>query len=168
MNIRPLAWPRIGLILVGITAGVCVFFFGEAQPAALHLLAMVLAIFTSTLLAMIILGRNPQSLYAGSWRVASGHRREIGRVLRRYMLLAMAYLTTILCALLASTNLPQGVSAGFAQVAISLGAAALVWSFGLPWACFSATMAWLNEEVEQRKQDNKQEQLDRIQRTEDE
>ena len=168
MNIRPLAWPRIGLILVGITAGVCVFFFGEAPSAALHLLAMVLAIFTSTLLAMIILGRNPQSLYAGSWRVASGHRREIGRVLQRYMLLAMAYLTTILCALLATTNLPQGVSAGLGQVAISLGAAALVWSFGLPWAVFSATMARLDEEVEKRRQDNKQEELDGLRRPEGE
>ena len=84
------------------------------------------------------------------------------------MLLAMAYLTTILCALLAFAGLPAGVSDGLAQFAVGLGTAALVWSFGLPWACFSATMAWLEDEVEKRKQDNKQEQLDRIQRTEDE
>ena len=150
MNNQRIDYPRICLILAGIVGGVGVGFFAECRPEALRILVTVLSILTAMLVTLITLVGDPQSLLSGSWRLASEHSRAIGRILRRYTLLAVIYLIAIFCAFLASAGLDASVSNGLGQIAIGLGAAALIWSFGLPIAIYIAQKKLLDEEVERR------------------
>ena len=144
-------YQRIGFIFVAIAVGVCVGIFAEGNSGALRILVTVLSILTAMLTALIALVGDPQSLFPGSWRLASAHGRAIGKVLRRYTLLAVMYLVTILCAFLASVGLGVSVSGVFTQLAIGLGATALILSLGLPIAIYRAQMQMLDKETERRK-----------------
>ena len=126
----------------------------EASNAALRILATALSILTGFLLAVILMTGDPEGLYRGSWRVASGHRRQIMRVLTRYTTLFYIYLSTILATFLASLLggwLPAQVHRWVTHAALCLGLTALLWSFGLPTAIRRERRRRLDDEVEKRR-----------------
>lgn len=155
---------RIAVLLAGATTcGVtlaCGDQFTEDNPDALRILIMVFSIMAGILIAIITLIGDPDSLYGGSWRIASIHRRQILRRLRRYQILFYVYLVVIalaFCATLlngADPNPLEGITKNCERWALGLGAGALVWSFGLPSAIINAHRERLAEAVEQRKSPN--------------
>ena len=156
---RKVDYGRIGFLLAGIAAGGATMCFGGPLTAgnteALRILVTVFSILAGILIAVIAMLGDPRALYRGSWRIASAHRREIRRVLRRYKLLFYVYLVVITlsfaAALFGKTSSAVCVARWFERFALSLGAVALVWSFGLPAAIMKAQMERLDEEVSKRR-----------------
>ena len=149
---RETAWLRIVLIAAGPVAGVLAWVFTEGGTEALTILATVLSILMAMLIGLTTLTGDPESLFPGSWRIASGHAREVGRVLRRYTLLACLYMVTIIAVFVASLNFDQYIKWYAIKIAISIGAATLVWSLWLPIGIYRARKGLLDKAVESRKQ----------------
>ena len=103
---RPLARGRIVLGAAGLLALGAVLYLGppshQTSGAALRLLATALSILAGILLAIIALLGDPRSLFPGSWRVASAHRRQIRHALNRATMLFWLYLAVIALAFLAA------------------------------------------------------------------
>ena len=155
---------RLALILVGAAAMILTLYngdrFAQNNADALRILIMVFSILAGILIAIITLIGDPDSLYGGSWRIASIHRRQILRRLRRYRILFYVYLMVITLAFCTTLlrgpepNPLSGISAGCERFALGLGVGALVWSFGLPSAIINAHKERLNQAVEGRKSRN--------------
>ena len=150
----------VGIILGGFVALAVTFQFGEPlankNTAALTILATVFSVFAGFTIAIVTLLGDPAGLYAGSWRIASAHRRQIRRSLRRQAVLFYVYLIvlglTFAAALLGNITGDSQLARWFERVALSLGAGAFVWSFTLPVAIFRANMGRLDDEVDTRRQ----------------
>lgn len=163
MKVRP-AWRRIGLGLAGVLLFAILLWIGPSPTAeksdwALRILATALSILAGILLAVITLLGDPRSLYPGSWRVASAHRRQIRRALNRFAMLFWLYLGVIALALTTAvldayetTALDVRRISWVKHVALSLGIVALLWSFSLPSTIRRAQLARLDREVERRKE----------------
>lgn len=113
------------------------------------------SILAGFLIAIITMAGDPKMLYPGTWKVASAHRREIRRALTRYQCLFYVYLTVIVmafgAALFAKVAADFPVVRWMERVALSLGVAALFWSFGLPTAIIRIQLDRLTGEVEDRR-----------------
>lgn len=161
---KPVAWGRVAFLLLGMVPGGVLGVFGplpdqDSNTAALRILATVLAILTGFLIAIITMLGDPQSLYRGSWRVASAHRRQVGRALLRFTLLFYVYLATILVVFAAALLVgyaPCPVQRLVTHAALCLGVTALCWSFGLPWSIRQAQMSRLDAEVASRRDGSSQ------------
>ena len=156
---KSIHYPRIAFILTGLVLGVVVLIFGDevttGNSEALRILVTIFSILAGIMIAVISAIGTPEDLYKGSWRIASLHRSQKIRLLSRYILLFYVYLVVLSFAF-ASALLGKIVShselISFVERAtISLGVAALFWSFGLPSAIWRAQKDKLDEEVEKRK-----------------
>ena len=163
---KPLAdWRRLALILGGIVPAAFLLWLGPAfsegaTSATLGILATVFAILAGFLMAVITMLGDPRSVFVGSWRTASAHRRQIRNALKRFIMLFYAYLITIFAAFgaaLFEAYAPGSICASWARhIALSLGSATLVWSFSLPIVIFKTQMNRLDEEVEERRSSSQQ------------
>ena len=163
MKVGP-AWRRLGLGLAGVLLLAGLLYIGPSSTEgksdwALRILATALSILAGILLAVITLLGDPRSLYPGSWRVASAHRRQIRRALNRFAMLFWLYLGVIALALAAAlfeAYEPNVLGTCWVSwvkhVALSLGCLALLWSFSLPATIRRAQLARLDREVEERKE----------------
>ena len=157
---KRIAFGRLVLLLGGVAAFALTLAQGDRfttnNADALRILIMVFSFFAGILIAIITLVGDPDSLYSGSWRIANSHRRQILRRLRRYRILFYVYLVVItlaFCTTLLNDACPEPlgwVSDKCERLALSLGAAALIWSFGLPSAIINAHKQRLNEMVKER------------------
>ena len=129
--------------------------YANGNVEALRILVTAFSILAGFLIAIITMAGDPKMLYPGTWKVASAHRREIKRALTRYQCLFYVYLTVIVLAFSAAlfskiaTNLQ--IVNWIERVALSLGVAALFWSFGLPTAIIRIQLDRLTGEVEERR-----------------
>lgn len=159
------SWARVTHLLIGL--GVIGWFIWTGPPSetdaaaleatntALRLLATVLSILAGFLMAVIAILGDPRSLFAGSWRIASAHARHIRRVLDRSILLFYVYLITVAAAF-ASTIVGQyaphpDFERWGRHLALGLGCAALIWSFGLPTVIRKTLMDRIRDEIDERK-----------------
>ena len=163
MKVRP-AWKRIGFGLAGALLLAAFLYVGPSSTEgksdwALGILATALSILAGILLAVITLLGDPRSLYPGSWRVASAHRRQIRNALNRFALLFWLYLGVI--ALVLATAVLEAYETDaldacwvvwMKHVALSVGSVALLWSFSLPATIRKAQLARLDREIEERKE----------------
>lgn len=118
------------------------------------MLVMIFAILTGFIMAIFTISGNPAGLYPGSWRMASAQRRHIALALIRYRLLFYSYLLTMSSAvatsLLVNVDATNLVTHWLNRWTLSIGTAALIWSFGLPKAITDAQVAQLEAEIERR------------------
>ena len=163
---RGIAYGRVALLLVGLVTGLAIFFlFGtyiDGNIDAFKILITTFSILAGFLITIITITGDPRSLYAGSWRTASMHRREIHRALVRYkwlfyvylIVIGLTFLATLLGRPVADDTICIAETWGkwFGRSALSLGMAALIWSFGLATAIIQVQADRLDEEVEHRKQ----------------
>lgn len=166
---RGIAYGRVALLLVGLVTGLGIFFlFGtyiDGNIDAFRMLITLFSILAGFLITIMTITGDPRSLYAGSWRTASMHRREIHRALVRYKWLFYVYLTIIGLTFLATLFerpvsddtmcIVETLGKWFGRSALGLGMAALIWSFGLATALIHVQVDRLDEEVERRKQTSK-------------
>ena len=151
---------RIALGLAGVGLLVALLYVGPSATAtsdtALTILATALSILAGILLAIITMLGDPRSLYPGSWRVASGHRRQIRHALNRAAMLFWVYLAVVALAFgatLLEAYAPSAIDVRWVKhVALSLGSVALLWSFSLPSVIRKAQLERLDDEVERRRQ----------------
>ena len=161
---RDIAYGRIIFILVGLLLGGVILWFGGPLTAgnidALQILVMAFSILVGILIAIITAFGEPRDLHAGSWRIASAHRRFKLRNIDRCVILFYVYLVVI-CLAFASALLNRIAS----EVAIvhwverftlSAGVTALFWSFGLPEAIRGMQKDRLDREVDRRRDPNEQ------------
>ncbi len=149
----------VGIILAGFAAISVTAVFGEPlthkNTEALIILATVFSVFAGFIIAVITVLGDPAILYSGSWRIASLHRRQIRRSLRRQSTLLYIYLAvlgfTFAAALLGNIQGEYQLARYFERIALSLGAGAFVWSFALPVSIVRANMGRLDEEVDTRR-----------------
>lgn len=156
----PMAWGRLVFILAGLIPAAALLWFGPTfdnneSGVALRILATVLSILAGFLMAVITMLGDPRAVYYGSWRVASAHRRQIRNALRRFTMLFYVYLVAIAAAFAAALFEEYTACAMYTpwvrHVALSLGVAALVWSFGLPVVIYRTQLNRLDEEVNTRR-----------------
>ena len=159
------AWGRVALLAIGLSAIMGLFALGPlpvaASASAVTVLATVLSILAGFLIAIITMLGDPRSLLAGSWRIASVHRREVRRSLNLFSWLFYFYLVAITAAFVASLvegSVPEPAHRWIEHVALCLGAGALVFSFGLPVAVRREQMRRLDEEVESRRKANREDE----------
>lgn len=158
MNKGP-AWGRLALGVAGVMLLAYLLYLGPADhptsDVALIILGTALSILAGILLAIITMLGNPRSLYPGSWRVASAHRREIRYALNRSAMLFSIYLSVIATAfgahLIEAYAGPEVDVRWVKHIALSVGSMALLWSFSLPWVIREAQLVRLDDEVESRK-----------------
>ena len=161
---RKIAYGRVVLLLLGVAVFAAVLWRGgsvtDGNTEALRILVTSFSVLAGMLIAIITVLGDPQALYPGSWRIASAHRRRIRYALFRYELLFYVYLVVIAlafaAALLGKIASDAAIARCFERVALSLGAGALVWSFGLPAAIIRARMERLDEEVNKRRAPDKE------------
>lgn len=158
------AWGRIWLGLVGALLFAVLVWIGPASTEeksdwALGMLATALSILAGILLAVITLIGDAGSLYPGSWRVASAHRRQIRPAINRCVILFWLYLGVVAVVFSAamldayeSSPLSEHYVSWIKHVALSAGSVALLWSFSLPSIIRKAQLERLDREVERRKQ----------------
>ena len=147
-----------------IGAGLLIFFgmlfvrvpYAEGNVEALRILVTAFSILAGFLIAIITMAGDPKMLYPGSWKVASAHRRQIKRALNRYRWLFYVYLAVITlafaAALFGKVAAQCPVMYWLERCALSLGVAALFWSFGLPTAIIRIQLDRLSGEVDDRRQ----------------
>lgn len=150
---------RLALLGAGLAVGYLVASRGHAltdgNEAALRILVLIFSILTGWLLAAITVTGKPEGLYSGNWRIASAHRRAIGAALDRYRYLFYAYLGVLTLAL--ASELCRGLAETVPavlwldRVSFGLGAAALIWSAGIPSGLIRVQMETLEDAVQQRK-----------------
>ena len=166
MNRTSTSWARVFHLCIGLGAAGLLAWIGPpsdsdstaATELALRLLVTILSILAGFLLAVIAILGDPRSLFAGSWRVASAHARQIRRVLGRSVLLFYVYLATIAAAFLSTIVGQYGVDAAYERwgkhLALCFGCASLIWSCGLPTVIKKTLVDRLGEEVDERKKEN--------------
>ena len=155
-----LNWPLVGFVIAGFIAiGVTAVFGGSLthkNTEALIILATVFSVFAGFTIAIITVLGDPAILYSGSWRIASAHRRQLRRSLRRQAALLYVYLgvlgVTFAAALLSNIETEYPLARCFERAALSLGAGAFVWSLALPASIVKASIGRLDEEVDNRSQ----------------
>ena len=158
-NKETIDYKRVVFILMGLALGILVLVFGDrvttGNSEALRILVTVFSILAGIMIAIVTAIGNPEDLYKGSWRIASLHRREKLRIISRYILLFYIYLVVIslvfISALLGKVVSHSELIPHVERATISLGVAALFWSFGLPSSIWRAQKDRLDEEVENRK-----------------
>ena len=156
---RTIDYKRVVFILIGLALGILVLVFGDrittGNSEALRILVTVFSILAGIMIAVVTAIGSPEDLYKGSWRIASLHRREKLRIINRYIVLFYVYLVVIslafISALLGKVVSHSELIPYVERATISLGVAALFWSFGLPSAIWRAQKDRLDEEVENRK-----------------
>ncbi len=156
---RKLAHARMFFLSLGLAGGAVTFYFSDpavvGNTEALRILVTIFSILAGMLIAIVTLLGDPSALYAGSWRVASAHRRERLRVLARCEWLFYIYLCVITMAVIAALVVKftpdNALAHWFERGALSLGVAALLWSFGLPRLIIKAQRDRLIEEVDRRR-----------------
>ena len=156
-----ISYSRMVFILVGLALGVATFCLSQpltGNVEALRILVTVFSILAAILIAVITMLGDPKTLYKGSWRVASAHRRQIHKGLMRYTILFYIYLAVVTLAfiatLLARVTSDEEIIRLVERIAFSTGVAALFWSFGLPTAIIQVQKDRLDEEVERRRNDD--------------
>lgn len=147
---RDIAFSRLVLFGIGFVFAVLVFSFSNGGTESLRILVVVFSILTGILIAVVPILGDPKSLFPGSSRIGSAHRRELRRVLVRYTWLIYLYLVVILLSFIGSLEWPVGGDIA-RQLALAIGAAALVFSFSLPYVLYQALVEQLNKEVKRRK-----------------
>lgn len=156
---RPPPAERVALGLAGVGLFAVLLYLGPSAKAtsdtALTILATALSILAGILLAIITMLGDPRSLYPGSWRVASAHRRQIRHALNRSAMMFWIYLAVIALAfgaMLLEAYAPSAIDVRWVKhVALSLGSVALLWSFSLPWVIRKAQLERLDDEIERRR-----------------
>ena len=144
----------IGLLIFIVTLFLPLPYAG-GNVEAFRILVTAFSILAGFLIAIITMAGDPKMLYPGTWKVASAHRREIRRALTRYQCLFYVYLTVIVLAF--ASALFGRAAADFPslywieRLALSLGVAALFWSFGLPTAIIRIQLDRLSGEVDERR-----------------
>ena len=149
---RKVAYGRIVFGVTGLIVGCIVFWrisYGSVE--AIRTLVTVFSILAGMLIAILTMLGNPESIFPGNWRIASVHRRELKRLLRRYTWLIYIYLIVIAMAFAGSLDTEFSGSKIMKRLALALGSAALVWSFALPNVIYRAQINRLDEEVNQRR-----------------
>ena len=154
---------RLLFVLTGVGIMAAGLIFGGPVTAgnhkAMQMIVTLFSILTGFIIAVITMSGDPGILYPGSWRVASAHRRQIKRVLFRYRLLFYAYLLTLFlafgAAIVGQVDQERLVTHWIERVALSLGGAALFWSFGLPTTIIRAQLERIDKQVEQRESQDK-------------
>lgn len=146
---RRLALGRIAWVLLGLALGAWTWFAGVVpadNSPALDLLVAVFSILAGVLVVLMTVS-SERTIYSGTWRMASLHRQEIRRLLRRHAFLFYVYLVVVGLALVASLwdDLEY-----IARAALSLGVFAFVASFDLPASIVQHQQARLDAEVERR------------------
>ena len=155
----PPPWGRFALAIAGLGLLAALLYLGPSangsSDTALRMLATALSILAGILLAIIAMLGDPRSLYPGSWRIASAHRRQIRHALNRAAMLFWLYLAVIALAFgatLLEAYAPSLIDSRWMKhCALSLGSVALLWSFSLPWVIRKAQLARLDDEVERRR-----------------
>lgn len=155
----PPPWGRFALGVAGVGLLAALLYLGPSASntgdTALRILATALSILAGILLAIIAMLGDPRSLYPGSWRVASAHRRQIRHALNRSAMLFWLYLAVIALAFgatLIESYAPSAIDPRWVKhFALSLGSVALLWSFSLPWVIRKAQLERLDDEVERRR-----------------
>ena len=158
---RGVAWGRVLFGIAGLViCGVTVWLAGSiaaGNVVTLQMLVTVLSILTGFLLAIISMSGDPHALYPGSNRIASGHRREIMRALRRYQIMFYVYLLAIASTLLGTVLIHIDASSDLARwverCTLGVGAAAVFWSLGLPTVMIRAQAERLDQRVDQRSEE---------------
>lgn len=138
---------------MGVVLGAWTWFAGVApskDSATLDILVAVFSILAGVLVVLMTLS-SEHRLYSGSWRMASLHRRELRRVLRRHAFLFYVYLGVVGLALAASLWDDLEV---VARAALSLGVLAFVASFDLPASIVQQQQDRLDDEVERRRRES--------------
>ena len=156
---KSISFKLVAIILAGFVAiGVTAVFGGSwtyKNTDALIIMATVFSVFAGFTIAVITLLGDPDILYSGSWRIASAHRRQIRRGLRRQAALLYVYLVvlglTFAAVLLSNIEGESALARWLERIALSLGAGAFVWSFALPALIVRANMDRLDEEVATRR-----------------
>ena len=151
---------RLAFLLTGFCAAGLAFWFGDplvsGNVEALKILVTAFSILAGIVIAIIAILGDPAGLYSGSWRVASAHRRQIKRRLRRFAVLFYLYLIVIgltYAAVLAGNSTMCSEIARWAErLTLSAGVGAFVWSFVLPVTIINAHMKRLDEEVKKRRE----------------
>lgn len=149
----------IGIILGGLIAFSVTLVFGELlthkNTVALTVMATVFSVFAGFTIAITTLLGDPGGLYPGSWRIASAHRRQVRRRLRRQAVLFYVYLLVLglafAAALLGNIKGDSELARWFERIALSFGAGAFVWSLALPLSVFRANVGRLDAEVDTRR-----------------
>ena len=162
------SWSRIALFLTGLAVAAALAVAGppcdaSANEDAVRILVMVLSILSGFLIATITMMGDPDSLFAGSWRMASAQTRQVRPRLTRFTFLFYCYLIAIAAAVSISMlqgHLPQGTYAWGKHLVLCFGVAALVWSFGLPAAIRRGQLQRLEKETESRRTGNRREPLE--------
>ena len=156
---KSISYSRVAFILIGLVLGAVVLIFGGEVTAgnseALRILVTIFSILAGIMIAVISAIGTPEDLYKGSWRIASLHRSQKLILLYRYILLFYVYLVVLsfafLSALLSNVVSHSELISFVERATISLGVAALFWSFGLPIAILRTQKDKLDDEVEKRK-----------------
>lgn len=147
---RRVAVGRVVWVALGLALGAWVW-FADVVPsqdsATLDILVAVFSILAGVLVVLMTLS-SERTLYSGSWRMASLHRAEIRRVLRRHTFLFYVYLLVVGLALAASLWDDLEV---VARAALSVGVFAFVASFDLPASIVQHQQSRLDDEVERRR-----------------
>lgn len=156
---RDTAYLRIALFTLGFVAGCIVWRFASSSIEALRILVTIFSILVGMLIAILTISGDPKSIFPGSWRIASAHRREIRRALGRYTLLIYIYLIVIGLAFVGSLGIEFFYNKIMERLALSIGAAALVWSFGLPIAIYQFQITQLDKEVANRRESKSNQDL---------
>ena len=142
-----------GLILAGPTPE------GKGE-LPLRIIATVGSIFAGMMLAIMTLLGDPKNLFAGTWRVASFHRRHIGTSLDIMVGLFWIYLLAIALTLVAAIfdtykgdlfTIKSEWIAWAKHIAICVGGLGMVLSFWLPARIRKIQMDRLEEEIERRR-----------------
>lgn len=147
---------KVVIFVFGLLTGILVFFIGPDQAGhtndeAVRILVTVFSVLSGFLIASITITGNPGSLRIGSWRIASSDRRQSEGMLALYTVLFYVYLVIILTALLIATvrfRIPYTLYEWLRHGNLSLGVAAIVWSFGLPISLAHQQMRQLDRKVE--------------------
>lgn len=156
---KDIAYGRLLLILAGIVVAVAVF-WGltpdmESSSQARETLVRTFSILGGIVIAIITLLGDSSRIYAGSWRVASAHRRELRRALVRNAMLFYAYIIVVggvfAAELLNGLEGYTYASQWIWRIVASIGAAAFVWSLGLPLIIIRIHQDQIDEEVDRRK-----------------
>ncbi|MYC67252.1 MAG: hypothetical protein F4X12_13060 [Acidobacteriia bacterium] len=155
------AWPRAALILTSLAAFTVTMIYGkpvtDSNPESLRILVTIFSILSGMIIAIITLTGDAKFLYMDNWRTANIHRRMIIRRLNRYKFIFHIYFAVLTLAFLVAFlgRIDSEEIAQFCKscerLTLSIGAGALVLSFGLPSIIVDAHKERLDDEVERLK-----------------
>lgn len=161
------------LVLLSVTALIPIVFLTKIGPppvgtettTALRIMTTIIAILAGFLMGVITMLGDTRGLFRGNWRIASAHRRENKGSLVRLLFFLYIYLVAISVAFAAAlfdAYAPRSYcTAVVHHIALIAGAITLLWSFGLPAVLFRVQQERLADEVEYRKEQDRQEDIRR-------